>query len=176
MPISLTKKRSWFFRGKCQRIFVYWNRPRLISNRPWGFRVKIANFSRLHCLAVTNWLKPNESKTKCRKMSRKPWSHVRVLIYRTWAIVKPQGKKIHPVYARCWLNLYVYTVSSLVVCFWVSSPHLFASLYSRILVLCFCGKNKLENWKTVGHLKQFLFKLCCCFGSLFTKPTKLDWI
>ena len=175
MPISLTKKRSWFFRGKCQRIFVYWNRPRLISNRPWGFRVKIANFSRLHCLAVTNWLKPNESKTKCRKMSRKPWSHVRVLIYRTWAIVKPQGK-IHPVYVRCWLNLYFYTLSSLVVCFWVSSPHLFASLYSRILVLCFCGKNKLENWKTVGHLKQFLFKLCCCFGSLFTKPAKLDWI
>ena len=78
-------------------------------------------------------------------MSRKPWSHVKVLIYRTWAIVKPQGKKSHPVYARCWLNLYFYTVSSLVVCFWVSSPHLFASLYSCILVLCFCGKNKLEN-------------------------------
>ena len=85
------------------------------------------------------------------------------------------GKKIHPVYPRCWLNLYFYTLSSLVVCFWVSSPHLFASLYSCILVFCFCGKNKVENWKTVGDLKQFLFKFCCCFCFFVYKANK-TWL
>ena len=127
-PEYLSRKISWFFRGKCQRIFVYWNRPRLISNRPWGFGVKIANFSRLHCLAVTNWLKPNESKTKCRKMSRKPWSHVRVLIYRTWAIVKPQGKK----FTQYTLDAgWIYTFI-----LWVASWFVFGFPHHIYLLLC----------------------------------------
>ena len=34
-------------------------------------------------------LEHEENKTKCRKMTRKPRGHVRILIYRTWAIMKP---------------------------------------------------------------------------------------
>ena len=50
-----------------------------------GFRVKIliATFSRLHCLAIPRRDKENQSKH--RKMTRKPRSHVRILIYRMWA-------------------------------------------------------------------------------------------
>ena len=47
-----------------------------------GFRVKIAIFSRLHCLAI-----PKEKETKQRKMTRKPRSHVRILIYRTHGLM-----------------------------------------------------------------------------------------
>ena len=52
-----------------------------------GFREKIANFSPLDCLAIprvdlsTKKTKPN------KKMTRKPRSHVRISVYRTWAIL-----------------------------------------------------------------------------------------
>ena len=50
---------------------------------------KIKNFSGLHCLAIPRRDSHicKENQTKYRNMSRKPQSHVRVLIYRTWAIL-----------------------------------------------------------------------------------------
>ena len=52
------------------------------KNLAWlrGVRVKIANFLRLHCLAIP--IEHKENQTKYRKMTRKPRSHVRILIYR----------------------------------------------------------------------------------------------
>ena len=52
-----------------------------------GFRVKIANFSWLHCFAIPRRdlsTKKHKSNNH-RKMTRKPWSHARILIYQTWA-------------------------------------------------------------------------------------------
>ena len=46
-----------------------------------------SNFSRLHCLAIPKRVEHKENQTKYRKMTRKPRSHVRILIYRTWANV-----------------------------------------------------------------------------------------
>ena len=58
-----------------------------------GFRVKVANF---HDSIVSQF--PEETRaqrkpnlTKCRKRTRKPRSHVRILIYRTWAIRRLDG-------------------------------------------------------------------------------------
>ena len=58
-----------------------------------GFRGKVANF---HDSIVSQF--PDETRaqrkpnlTKYRKLSRKPRSHVRILIYRTWAIRKLDG-------------------------------------------------------------------------------------
>ena len=47
-----------------------------------GFKDKIANFSRLHCPAIHR----RENKTKYRKMTWKPRSHVRILKYGMWTI------------------------------------------------------------------------------------------
>ena len=52
-----------------------------------GFRVKIAIFSWLHCLVIPR-RDLSTKKTKSnnhRKMTRKPRSHARILIYQTWA-------------------------------------------------------------------------------------------
>ena len=58
-----------------------------------GFRVKVANF---HDSIISQF--PEETRaqrkpnlTKYRKMTRKPRSHVRILIYRTWAIRRLDG-------------------------------------------------------------------------------------
>ena len=49
-----------------------------------GFRVKIANFSRLRCLAIPKRLEHKENKTKYRKWPESLGvMHVRILIYRT---------------------------------------------------------------------------------------------
>ena len=59
----------------------------------WGFW---NIFLRLHCLAISRFpifqfpisrLELKENQTKYRKMTGKPQSHVRIFIYRTWAIV-----------------------------------------------------------------------------------------
>ena len=57
-----------------------------------GFRAKIVNFSRSTLLSRNSQkrLEHKENQTKYRKMTRKPRSHVRILIYRTWAFVKYQ--------------------------------------------------------------------------------------
>ena len=47
------------------------------------FRVKISNFSRV---AIPRRDISAKKQTKYRKMTLKPRSHVRILIYRTWAI------------------------------------------------------------------------------------------
>ena len=50
-------------------------------------RDKIANFSRLHCLAIPGRdLSTKKTKSNVEKMTRKPRNHVRILRYRTWAI------------------------------------------------------------------------------------------
>ena len=62
---------------------------RYIKKLRWlgGFRYKIANFPQLHCLTILRRdLRHKENQTKYRKITRQPWSHVRILIYRTWAI------------------------------------------------------------------------------------------
>ena len=52
-----------------------------------GFRGKIANFSRLHCLVVLRRdLSTKKTKPNIEKMTRKRRSRVRILIYRTFAI------------------------------------------------------------------------------------------
>ena len=48
-----------------------------------GFRVKIANFTWLCCLAILK--RDKENQTKYRKMTRKPWSHVRNLMI-IWSV------------------------------------------------------------------------------------------
>ena len=59
-----------------------------ILTRLRGFRVKIANFSRLHSLAIPRGdLSTKKTKPNIEKMTRKLQSHVRILIYRTWAII-----------------------------------------------------------------------------------------
>ena len=61
-----------------------------------GFRVKNANFSWLHCLAIPRRdlsTKKNKSNDH-RKMTRKPWSHARILIYQTWAFVMQTIRKL----------------------------------------------------------------------------------
>ena len=55
-----------------------------------GFRVKTTNLSRLHY--SQRRLEHKENQTKYRKMTRKPRSHVRIIIYRTWAIVSMFGR------------------------------------------------------------------------------------
>ena len=51
------------------------------------FRVKIANFSSFFCLSIPKGdLDTNKNNTKYRSLTRKPRSHVRILIYRTWPI------------------------------------------------------------------------------------------
>ena len=68
-----------------------WNRPCLIyqySNmapRLSGQNCKFFNF--LLFLNSQKRLKYKENSTKYRSLTRKPWSHVRILIYRTWPIV-----------------------------------------------------------------------------------------
>ena len=58
----------------------------VVQARLQGFGVKIANFSPLYCIAIprrdlsTKKTKPNNN----RKQTRKPQSHVRILIYQTW--------------------------------------------------------------------------------------------
>ena len=53
-----------------------------------GFRVKIAKFLRLYCLAITRReLSTKTTKPKYWKMTRKPRTYVTILIYRTWGIV-----------------------------------------------------------------------------------------
>ena len=62
------------------------NSPRSIWLR--GFRDKTAHFSRLYCLVISmRDLSTKKTKRKYRKMTRKPRSHVRILIHRTWAII-----------------------------------------------------------------------------------------
>ena len=51
-----------------------------------GFRVKIA-VSIVSKFLKATWAQRKENQTKFRKMARNPQSHVRILIYRTWAIV-----------------------------------------------------------------------------------------
>ena len=58
------------------------NSPRSIWLR--GFRDKTAYFSRLYCLVR---LEHKKNQIKYRKMTRKPRSHVRILIHREWAII-----------------------------------------------------------------------------------------
>ena len=63
---------------------------RYINILTWlrGFRVKIAKFLRLHCLAIPRRdSKTKKYQTKYRKMTRKPRNPIRLLIYRTWARV-----------------------------------------------------------------------------------------
>ena len=76
------------------KYFLYGHKNRIAHVRykilTWlrGFRLKIANFLRLHCVAITRReLNTNKTKPKYRKMSRKPRTFVRILIHRTWAIV-----------------------------------------------------------------------------------------
>ena len=61
---------------------------RYITILTWlrGFRVKVAKFLRLHCLAIPRRdLKTKKTKPNIlRKMTRKPRNPVRILIYRTW--------------------------------------------------------------------------------------------
>ena len=73
---------------------LYGNKNRIAHVRykilTWlrGFRVKIANFLRLHCVVITRReLNTKKTKPKYRKMTKKPRTFVRILIYRTWAIV-----------------------------------------------------------------------------------------
>ena len=64
---------------------------RYVKILPWlrGFRVKIAHFSRLRCLAIPKRDLENQTKyRKIRKMTRKPRSRVKILMYRTLAIEK----------------------------------------------------------------------------------------
>ena len=50
--------------------------------------MKIANFSRLHRLAIPRRnLSTKKTKPNIEKMTRKPRSHGRILIYRTWVII-----------------------------------------------------------------------------------------
>ena len=51
-----------------------------------GFRVKIA-VSIVSKFLKATWAQRKENQIKFRKMARNPQSHVRILIYRTWAIV-----------------------------------------------------------------------------------------
>ena len=48
-----------------------------------GFRVKIANFSRLHCLAIPRKDLSTKKAKQTKKNDRKPRSRVRILIDRT---------------------------------------------------------------------------------------------
>ena len=52
-----------------------------------GFWVKIANFSSFFCPPIPKRLRYKENNTKYRSLTRKPRSHVRILIYRTWPII-----------------------------------------------------------------------------------------
>ena len=79
------RKLPWLFACfKIEKIAHVWYIK--ILTRLQGFSDKIANFSRLHCLAIsrrdlsTKRPKPNIKKWRCRKHR----SHVRMLIYRTW--------------------------------------------------------------------------------------------
>ena len=146
---------------------------------PW-FRVKIANFSRLHCLAIT--------KRDFRSKKTKPCIE---------KCPESLGVIIRSILAS-WIYTFILWRSpiflTLMVCCWVSSlknhrwieqflfklcccfcflvclfvlgfpHHIYLPLCSSILILCFCDKNKRKKkMKTVGDLKQFLFKFCCCF-------------
>lgn len=51
---------------------------------PWAFIDKTANFQ--HCFASHKRLALEENQTKYRRLTIKPRSHDRILIYRTWAI------------------------------------------------------------------------------------------
>ena len=52
----------------------------------------IANFSRPYCLAIPiRDLSTKKIEQNIEKMTRKPRSHVRILIYRTWAIPNAQS-------------------------------------------------------------------------------------
>ena len=65
------------------------NSPRsmyLNSNMTQRLWDKIVNFSRPHCLAIPRRDEHRENQTKYRKMTRKSRSHVRILIWQTWAI------------------------------------------------------------------------------------------
>ena len=62
-----------------------------ILTRLQGFKVKIANSSLLHCLAIPiGDLSTKKTKPNIEKMTRKLQSHVRILIYRTWAIISDE--------------------------------------------------------------------------------------
>ena len=52
---------------------------------------QIANFTTLLSHNSKKRLEHEEDQTKYRKMTRKPRSHVRILIYRTWAIPNAQS-------------------------------------------------------------------------------------
>ena len=64
-----------------------------ILTRLWGFRVKVANFqdSIVSQFPEETRAQRKPNLTKYRKMIRKPRSHVRILIYRTWAIRRLDG-------------------------------------------------------------------------------------
>ena len=92
------RRQTWAWVIHTQYVFSLGSRNCLVKILTWlrglaKFRVKIANFSRLHCLAIPR----KELSTKKTKPNIEKWpenlggsrSHVRILIYRTWAIHLP---------------------------------------------------------------------------------------
>ena len=107
---------------------------------PW-FRVKIANFSRLHCLAIT---KRDFSSKKTKPYIEKCPESLGVIS--NVGYCKAPGKKKLPSIrsiVASWIYTFILSRSpifiTLMVCFWVSSL-------------------KNRRW-----FEQFLFKLCRCF-------------
>ena len=71
----------WIGNSLCS---IYWNSN--TTPRPWGQNCKI--FTSPLSRNSQKGFEQKENQTKYRKMTRKPRSHARIVIYRTWAILK----------------------------------------------------------------------------------------
>ena len=89
---------------------------RFIKILTWlrSFREKIANFSPLDCLAIPRRDLSTKKTKQNKKMTRKPRSHAKISVYRTWAILYSQK-------GRGPLSLHV-----------VSRPITFSLFYDRL--------------------------------------------
>ena len=84
---------------------IYWNSnmtPRLEGQNCRFLTTLLSHNSQ-------EWLEHKENQTKYRKMTRRPHSHVRILIYRTWAIaVYAYNRfKFSPVFIYIYIYIYI---------------------------------------------------------------------
>ena len=90
----ILSRQPWVF--ACSEIFGLFffsiAHIRFIKILTWlrGFREKIANFSPLDCLAIPRRDLSTKKTKQNKEMTRKPRSHAKISVYRTWAILYSQ--------------------------------------------------------------------------------------
>ena len=135
-----------------------------IKIRTWlrGFRVKNANFSWLRCLAIPRRdlsTKKNKSNDH-RKMTRKPWSHARILIYQTWAFCDANHQEVSNI------NCSTFFLSLIFFCLsWPVSSVNYPWFYFPSFWLCWYVKKSIEHYRVIKlepRMKLNLRSLVSC--------------